>query len=339
MEIIDSNNDYIDNDNDNNNDLNDSNNDYNDNDNNNDLNDNNNDLNDNNNDLNDNNNDLSDNDLNDNNNDLNDNKNDPNVTRNNNIEILNNNFSLNYDFVPNQLLYTQNSTQQTQIQTEFEDSIAVKAFNMLITIQDLNNINSANNLSNKIIDFYLNMIIRKEINKKLALNINLLNSNDFKNFTDNQIINNHSNIFDYDFTFIPLFLFDHWSLILIRQKEQKVNYYDSKNNSKTILKRKKETKKYVIELISQDALIKKRLIDFKNWSIRAANSVPQIQEDHDSGAFICLVAKTLSYNVKLNPNKFTNEYIINFKNNLINEIKIVDLSIDDDLTALSETNI
>ena len=316
METIDSNNDYNDNDNDNNNDLND-----------------------NNNDLNDNNNDLSDNDLNDNNNDLNDNKNDPNVTRNNNIEILNNNFSLNYDFVPNQLLYTQNSTQQTQIQTEFEDSIAVKAFNTLITIHDLNNINSVNNLSDKIIDFYLNMLIRKEINKKLALNINLFNSNDFKNFIDNQIINNHLNIFDYDFTLIPIFLFDHWSLVLIRQKEQRVNYYDSNNNLKTNLKRKKETKKYVIELISQDALIKKRLIDFNNWSIRAANSVPQIQDDHDSGAFLCLAAKILSYNLKLNPNKFTNEYIINFKNNLINEIKTVELSNNDDLVASSETNI
>ena len=86
-------------------------------------------------------------------------------------------------------------------------------------------------------------------------------------------LNNHLNIFDYDFTLIPIFLFDHWSLILIRQKEQRVNYYDSNNNSKTNLKRK-ETKKYVIELISQDALIKKRLTDFNNWSIRAANSVP-----------------------------------------------------------------
>ena len=286
----------------------------------------NNDINDNNNDINDNNNDLNDNDINDN--DLNDNNND-----------LNENFTSNYDFVSNHLLYTQNSTQQTLIQQQFEDSIAVKAFNILITIHDLNNINSTNNLSDKIIDFYLNMIIRKEINKKLALNINLFNSNDFKNFIDNQIINNHLNIFDYDFTLIPIFLFDHWSLVLIRQKEQRVNYYDSNNNSKTNLKRKKETKKYVIELISQDALIKKRLTDFNNWSIRAANSVPQIQDDHDSGAFICLAAKILSYNLKLNQNQFTNDYIINFKNNLIDDIKKVELSNDDYSIASGETDI
>ena len=307
---------------------------------NNDINDIYNDINDINNDINDINNDLNDNDLNDNNNDLNDNNNDLNDNDlNGNNNDLNENFTSNYDFVSNHLLYTQNSTQQTLIQQQFEDSIAVKAFNILITIHDLNNINSVNNLSDKIIDFYLNMIIRKEINKKLALNINLFNSNDFKNFIDNQIINNHLNIFDYDFTLIPIFLFDHWSLVLIRQKEQRVNYYDSNNNLKTNLKRKKETKKYVIELISQDALIKKRLIDFNNWSIRAANSVPQIQDDHDSGAFLCLAAKILSYNLKLNPNKFTNEYIINFKNNLINEIKTVELSNNDDLVASSETNI
>jgi hypothetical protein len=64
--------------------------------------------------------------------------------------------------------------------------------------------------------------------------------------------------------------------------------------------------------------------------------VPQIQDDHDSGAFLCLAAKILSYNLKLNPNKFTNEYIINFKNNLINEIKTVELSNNDDFV---ETNI
>ena len=69
------------------------------------------------------------NDYNDNNNDINDNNND-----------LNENFTSNYDFVSNHLLYTQNSTQKTLIQQQFEDSIAVKAFNILITIINLNSI-------------------------------------------------------------------------------------------------------------------------------------------------------------------------------------------------------
>lgn len=93
------------------------------------------------------------------------------------------------------------------------------------------------------------------------------------------------------------------------------------------------------KLLSNDSFTKTRLIDFNNWLFRAANSVPQIHDDHDSGAFICLAAKILSYNLKLNQNQFTNDYIINFKNNLIDDIKKVELSNDDYSIASGETDI
>jgi hypothetical protein len=54
---------------------------------------------------------------------------------------------------------------------------------------------------------------------------------------------------------------------------------------------------------------------------------------------MCLAAKILSYNLKLNQNQFTNDYIINFKNNLIDDIKKVELSNDDYSIASGETDI
>ena len=330
--------------NDDNNDLNDSN-DYNNglndlNDNNNDSND----LNDNKNDSNDNNNDLKD-DSNGNNNDLNENELNMNNNSNFNTPVasvinLESEFNLiNNNLFSGELLYSQPAAQTIPL----TETILVRAFNIEIKIKDTDSLTTDNNsmklLNDNIIDFYFNMIKNSKYNKNLANDINILSSFEFKRFIKNNDYikkdKNRINIFNSDYVLIPICYSDHWSLVNIHVKTKKVRYFDSLISLTTNSDRKKLINEFVSKIIVHDSAKIDFSTELSDWKFRNESLIPQQTNKYDCGIFICLFAKIISYDLKILPSQFSDEYIIGYRLRMLDEIKKVEL-LDNDFIYASQ---
>jgi Ulp1 family protease len=168
----------------------------------------------------------------------------------------------------------------------------------------------------------------KNKNNNLATDINILSSFDFKRFLQDEnsikIGSTRINIFNYEFILIPICYVNHWSLVNIHIKEKKVRFFDSCISLKTD-ERNKLIKRFVSKLIEHDATKKDFSIDLTKWGFRKESKLPQQTNEYDCGLFICLYAKLISYNYKIDPSLFLVDYTKNFRDRMIEEIKNCEL--------------
>ena len=238
-----------------------------------------------------------------------------------------------------ELLYSQPLVQQIPL----AETILVRAFNIEIKIKDTDSLSTNNNsdklLNDNIIDFYFNMIKSLKYNKKLANDINILSSFEFKRFLKDKDYlkkdRNRINIFNHSYILVPICHFDHWSLVNIHVKDKKVRYFDSLVSLKTNDERKKVIKEFISKIIVHDSSKINFTTDILEWGFRVESMLPQQTNNYDCGIFICLFAKIISYNLKISPSQFLNEYISEYRLRILEEIRKVEL-LDNDFTYASQ---
>ena len=244
---------------------------------------------------------------------------------------------INNSLFSGELLYSQPSVQTISL----TETILVKAFNIEIKIKDTDSLTTDNNsmklLNDNIIDFYFNMIKNSNYNKNLAIDINILSSFEFKRFIkDNNYLKkdkNRINIFKSDYVLIPICYSDHWSLVNIHIKKKKVRYFDSLISLTTNSERKKIINEFVSKIILHDSAKIDFSTELSDWKFRNESLLPQQTNNYDCGIFICLFAKVISYDLKISPSQFLDEYIIGFRLRMLDEIKKVELMDNDFIYA------
>jgi sentrin-specific protease 1 len=227
------------------------------------------------------------------------------------------------------MLYSQEISQQTSI----IDTVLIKAFNIEIKLKDTNALTTNNNdekwLNDNIIDFYFNMIKDTERNKHLECDINVLSSFEFKRFLNNKEFikhdSNRCNIFKHDYIIIPICYSNHWSLVNIHIKQKKVRFFDSCTSLESNDKRKILIKEFVSFIIDNDARKKDFSTNLSEWVFRNESKLPQQCNNFDCGLFICLFAKIISYSAKIIPSQYLENYLLEFRCRMFDEIKNFEL--------------
>jgi Ulp1 family protease len=183
------------------------------------------------------------------------------------------------------------------------------------------------------------MIKNSKYNKNLANDINILSSFEFKRFIKNNDYikkdKNRINIFNSDYVLIPICYSDHWSLVNIHVKTKKVRYFDSLISLTTNSDRKKLINEFVSKIIVHDSAKIDFSTELSDWKFRNESLIPQQTNKYDCGIFICLFAKIISYDLKILPSQFSDEYIIGYRLRMLDEIKKVEL-LDNDFIYASQ---
>jgi Ulp1 family protease len=214
------------------------------------------------------------------------------------------------------------------------ESTVSKNFNINLTFFDLlpfrTNNNDDKRFNDNIVNYYMNMISNGLFNTRLKINVNIFSSIDFVRFLtcNNSVIKHHKfNIFKYDYILAPICLNSHWSLIKIFTRTKKVRHFDSSSKLKSYNERAQRIYKFIENIIRIDLAELNIKFVPSEWVFRLATNVPQQSNNYDCGPFICLYSKILSYDMKINPSQFTNDYISNYRKRIL--IEITDSSLSD----------
>jgi len=174
----------------------------------------------------------------------------------------------------------------------------VKAFGIDIHPKDIQSliIESKNKdrwLNDNIINFYLNLLLYSNKDKTMLT----LPSQSFQKYLKNNESVNikfiKENIFDYDLIIIPVCYKNHWSLSLIKTKDQRVRYFDSLGKDMQAKERNNLLQKFITKIIITDAYQKQIDLNMRNWIFRAESNVPQQINSYDCGLFTCSFARSI----------------------------------------------
>ena len=205
----------------------------------------------------------------------------------------------------------------TKEQLEIEDAlrpgnpeeVLVQGFDDSITREDMRTLRRRKWLLDKIINFYMELLMERSKEKKeprvYAFNsffYPLLRAHGYDAVKDWEI---GVDLFQMDLVLVPVHENDHWTLAVIDMKKQQIMYYDSLLGTN---KRCLQTLKEYLHSNSSDTV---------NFDLIHMNDIPMQLNCYDCSAFMCKFAEYLARGVDLD---FTQDDMSRFRKEMVYEI-------------------
>ena len=196
------------------------------------------------------------------------------------------------------------------------EEILVAGFGQDITQADLKTLHSLNWLNDKIINFYMSLLMDREKGNNTP-RIHVFSSFFYSKLQKDGYAGvrrwtKKVNIFEMDFILVPVHMGDHWCLAVIDMRNKEITYYDSLSgtNYDCLL----TLKKYLSDE-SMDKL--KKPLDTMDFKIKHMDNIPLQTNHSDCGVFVCKFAEYISRRADIN---FTQKDMPQFRKTMVYEI-------------------
>jgi len=195
-------------------------------------------------------------------------------------------------------------------------AVLVEAYNIPITVRDLNTLQGLNWLNDEVINFYLQMIVKRSEGsgqpKVWA----------FSTFFYPKLVDgSHATVkrwtkkvdlFACSVVLVPVHLGMHWCLAVIDVEHKAIQYYDSMggNNNRCL--------KALSSYLAEEHRVKKGAeLDMSAWRMEIKKDIPQQMNGSDCGMFTCKFSEYLSRRARIS---FTQADMPTFRRRMIYEI-------------------
>ena len=217
------------------------------------------------------------------------------------------------------LMSTQVNSQSTiqEPTKKIDDIIIVDHFKIKLTISDLNRLRGLSWLNDKIINFYLEMIMARSaqyhnLPKCYAMNTFFMGKLQKDGYPAVKRWTKKVDIFSFDKIFIPFNSNDvHWCLAVVDMKEKGIYVYDSFGGDHD------QVLKILLQYLKKEHMEKKGTIDIGKFTLRNVKGIALQANGSDCGIFTLKNAEYLSRNAKIT---FNQEDIPNMRRVMIYEI-------------------
>lgn len=179
------------------------------------------------------------------------------------------------------------------------NSVIVNRFNINILRSDIATLESSRWLNDKIVDFYLHLIMYFHTDC-LMLSTLIYTSICAHGLEMVSEWFNNTNFFSYRIVFIPMCYNSHWRLISIDTIMKSINYYDSLAGQ--------EFPNYIVDFLQNNA--SKNQVDFTHYKTNIILNDPIQHNTSDCGVFLCQFVKCLANKTEM---IFNQVILINFK--------------------------
>ncbi|XP_063707702.1 sentrin-specific protease 1-like [Culicoides brevitarsis] len=196
--------------------------------------------------------------------------------------------------------------------------VIIEKFNLRITRNDLNTLVGVTWLNDKVINFYMNLLM-----KRAKQRTDLPKAYCFDTFFIPTLLQRwHGGVrrwtqkvdlFSYDLIPVPVHVGGaHWCMAIIRMKEKIIRYYDSMGNpNQQVLD---ALERYLID----ESMDKRKIaLDTSDWKKESIRDCPQQRNGSDCGVFSCMNAEHLTRNAPL---KFSQNEMPYFRQKMVLEI-------------------
>jgi len=200
-------------------------------------------------------------------------------------------------------------------------NVLVEAYNIPITVRDLNTLQGLNWLNDEVINFYLQMIVKRsegEGQPKVWA---------FSTFFYPKLVDgSHATVkrwtkkvdlFSCSLVLVPVHLGMHWCLAVIDVEHKAIQYYDSMggNNNRCL--------KALSSYLAEEHRVKKGSeLDLSSWRMEIKKDIPQQMNGSDCGMFACKFSEYLSRRARIS---FTQADMPTFRRRMVYEIVKNDL--------------
>lgn len=171
-------------------------------------------------------------------------------------------------------------------------------------------------LNDKIINFYMELIVeRSRLNKKLP-SVYAMNTNFFTNLMlDYSYVRSWTkkvDIFSFDIILVPVHDCNHWSIVSINTKNKSIKHYNSTESTTN------KVLNELVEYLKSESIDKQQVpIEMSGWTIENAEGIPQQTNGSDCGVFSCMYAEIITKNQQL---EFTQHNMIYQRMKMVYEI-------------------
>ncbi|KAI6217881.1 Ulp1 protease [Aphelenchoides besseyi] len=198
-----------------------------------------------------------------------------------------------------------------------EDEVFSEDFAVKITRKDLRTLAGLNWLNDEIINFYLNLIVRRgeqnaDLPKTYAFNTFFLSTLQQRGYAAVKRWTRKVDVFSYDVLLVPVHLGNHWCLAVIDFKAQEISYFDSLGGKNVGCL---EALKSYLQEEHRDK--KKSEIDLSNWNFECKAEIPRQMNGSDCGVFTCVFAEFSSRRYEL---KFDQRIMPYYRQRMVYEI-------------------
>lgn len=172
----------------------------------------------------------------------------------------------------------------------------IRKFNLEMKRQDLLTLKGNQWLNDMIVNFYFELINQRNRENDKLPKVHCFNSFLYTSFVQGGYarVKNYSrqtDIFDKDILVFPIFLNNHWRLVVVKFRTKRIFYLDSLSKvGRNILNSIKDY------LIAEHRNKKGKPLDFKTWDCGAYPNTPQQSNGNDCGVFMCQFAKLITAN-------------------------------------------
>lgn len=177
-----------------------------------------------------------------------------------------------------------------------KEEILIRKFNLEMRRRDLLTIKGNQWLNDMVVNFYLELINQRSRANDQMPKVHCFNSFLYTSLMQGGFgrVKNYSkklDIFDIDILIFPIFLNNHWRLVIVKNRTKRIFYLDSLSKiGRNILNTIKD-------YLSEEHLRKKGTpLDFKTWDCDIYPNTPQQDNPNDCGVFMCRFANLIAAN-------------------------------------------
>ncbi|XP_049817479.1 sentrin-specific protease 2-like [Aethina tumida] len=171
-----------------------------------------------------------------------------------------------------------------------------RKFDIALTRSDMHSLKDGAWLNDKIIDFYLEMIVERSNNgpgpKCFAFNSHFYLQLKQRGADEVEDWSGCTDIFHKNLIFVPVFdNNNHWTLIIVNTKTKTIKFYDSKGSRNSV------APTLVLRYLVVEHMNKKSAcLDWKRYQMVPNAPTPQQMNDSDCGVFLLTLAEFMSRN-------------------------------------------
>ncbi|CAH1644638.1 unnamed protein product [Spodoptera littoralis] len=190
----------------------------------------------------------------------------------------------------------QNELIDTALNSTPPDKVLIEKFKLKIYKEDLETLSEHNWLNDKVIDFYMNLIMQRSEEQNNLPKVYAMNTL----FYPKLMKSGHAglkrwtrkvDIFAYDLLVIPVHLTNHWCVSFINFQTRKIEYLDSRGKSK------RPCLIALLQYLKDEHQDKKGVpFDDSGWETECLKDIPEQMNSSDCGIFACTFAEFSSRN-------------------------------------------
>ncbi|XP_022820960.1 sentrin-specific protease-like isoform X2 [Spodoptera litura] len=190
----------------------------------------------------------------------------------------------------------QNELIDTALDSTPPDKVLIEKFKLKIYKEDLETLSEHNWLNDKVIDFYMNLIMQRSEEQNNLPKVYAMNTL----FYPKLMKSGHAglkrwtrkvDIFAYDLLVIPVHLTNHWCVSFINFQTRKIEYLDSRGKSK------RPCLIALLQYLKDEHQDKKGVpFDDSGWETECLKDIPEQMNSSDCGIFVCTFAEFSSRN-------------------------------------------